>query len=145
MALLREFEGFAMSVTRFVASGSLAALIAGALPPAAWAAGSTVLPKLAAPAAATASETPPPLPAEVEAGAVWYVVIDGAKVGPLTDEALIRRMQKGEITSASLVWRSGMDGWRTIAESETLMAKHVAAAIRNQKPKTPLDEKFGVI
>ncbi len=134
-----------MTVTRFIASGSLAALIAGALPPAALAAGSTVLPKLAAPQEAVASETPPPLPAEVEAGAVWYVVIDGVKVGPLTDEALIRRMQKGEVTSASLVWKSGMDGWQTIAQSETLMAKHVAAAIRDQRKTTPLDEKFGLI
>lgn len=139
-----------MTVARFIASGSLAALIAGAIPPAALAAGSTVLPKLAVPAATVPdAETPPPLPseaeAEAEAGAVWYVVIDGAKVGPLTDEALIRRMQKGEVTSASLVWKSGMTGWQTIAESEALMAKHVAAAIRNQKPKTPLDNKFGVV
>jgi len=139
-------QGFAMTVARFIASGSLAALIAGALPPAALAAGSTVLPKLAVPAATVPdAETPPPLPSEAEAGAVWYVVIDGAKVGPLTDEALIRRMQKGEVTSASLVWKSGMTGWQTIAESEALMAKHVAAAIRNQKPKTPLDNKFGVV
>lgn len=132
-----------MTVARFIASGSLAALIVGALPPAALAAAGTVLPKLAAPAAAApGAQTPPPLPGEAEAGAVWYVVIDGAKVGPLTDEALVRRLQKGEISSASLVWRAGMADWQTIADSETLMARTVAAAIRNQKPKTPLDEKY---
>lgn len=135
-----------MTVARFIASGSLAALVLGAVPPAALAAGSTVLPKLAVPeTAAPGAETPPPLPADAAAGAVWYVVIDGVKVGPLTDEALIRRMQKGEITSASLVWKSGMEDWQTIAQSETLMAKHVAAAIREQRKTTPLDEKFGLI
>ncbi len=130
-----------MSVTRTLAFGSLAALIGGMIPLAATAAAADALPRLAQPAAENA-ETPPPIPATAAAGAVWYVVIDGVKVGPLTEDALIKRMNRGEITPDTLVWRSGMADWQTIAATHTIMGKRVAAAIRDGKPRTPLDEKF---
>jgi hypothetical protein len=132
-----------MSVIRILAAGSLAALVGGVIPGAALAAGGTTLPKLAE-AKGESAETPPPIPASAQAGAVWYVVIDGQKVGPLTEEALLRRMASGEIDASTLVWRSGMDEWQTIAATETIMAKRVAAALTG-KPKTPLDEKFGPV
>ena len=134
-----------MSLTRTLAFGSLVALIGGAIPPAVTAAAAGTLPKLAEPAPARDGETPPPVPAEAEAGAVWYVVIDGAKIGPLTDEALVRRMQNGEVTSANLVWRAGMADWQTIAATHALMGKRVAAALRDQRKTTPLDGKYGLI
>jgi len=126
---------------RILTAGSLAALVGGAIPGAALAAAGAELPKLAQPKAESA-ETPPPIPASAEAGAVWYVVIDGQKIGPLTEEALMRRLDRGEINADTLVWRSGMAEWQTIASTETIVAKRVAAAIKNLKPKTPLDEKF---
>jgi hypothetical protein len=131
-----------MSVIRILTAGSLAALVGGAIPGAAVAAAADTLPKLAAPKAPEA-ETPPPIPASTEAGAVWYVVIDGVKVGPLTDAALLKRMDRGEIGTETLVWRAGMADWQTIAATETIMAKRVAAALKDYKRKTPLDEKFG--
>lgn len=130
-----------MTVTRTLAFGSLVALIGGAIPYSAAAAAATTLPRLAQPAG-DRGETPPPVPASAEAGAVWYVVIDGEKVGPLTDAALLRRMERGEITPDTLVWRAGMADWQKVAANETIMAKRVAAGIGRAKPATPLDEKF---
>lgn len=131
-----------MSITRTLAFGSLAALAAGALPAGAVAMAADTLPKLAAPAA---GEQPPPIPAHAQAAAVWYAVIDGEKVGPLTEEGLMRRLDRGEINSDTLIWRAGMADWQTVASTETIMAKRVGAAIRDWKPPTPLDEKFGLI
>lgn len=134
-----------MSVIRTLTAGSLVALVGGVIPGAALSAAAGELPKLAAPKTATEADQPPPVPASAEAGAEWYVVIDGVKVGPLTEEALMKRLDRGEIDMGTLIWRSGMSDWQTVAETETIVAKRVSAAIRDWKPKTPLDEKFGTL
>lgn len=139
-----------MSVFRTLAFGSLAALAAGVIPGAALAAAADTLPKLAPPRAESAdvspeTETPPPIPASAEAGAVWYVVIDGVKVGPLSEDAVLARMARGEITPDTLVWRAGMADWQTVAATETIMAKRIAAALKSPKRTTPLDEKYGPV
>ena len=131
-----------MSITRTLAFGSLAALVGGALPSGAVAMAADRLPKLATPPSADARETPPPIPASAQPEAVWYVVIDGAQVGPLTEDGVMRRLDRGEISSGTLIWRAGMAQWQTIADTQPIMAKRVAAAIRDWKPPTPLDEKF---
>lgn len=105
---------------------SLAASMAGALPPAAWAAG----------------ETPPPLPGDIAEAAEWYVVIDGQKVGPLTDSAVQRRLTDGTIKDDTLVWRAGMDGWTRAAEATGIQAIKVEAALKNPNRPTRTDNKF---
>ncbi len=129
-----------MTMIRALAAGSLVALAGGVIPGAALAA--TVLPRLAQPAAVS-GETPPPVPASVQQGAGWYVVIDGEQVGPLSDEAVMRRLDRGEITPDTLIWRAGMEDWQAISANQTIMAKRVAVAIGRAKPATPLDGKFG--
>lgn len=131
-----------MSITRSLAFGSLAALVGGALPGGAVAMAADSLPKLAVPAGGAAGETPPPIPTAAKAEAVWFVVIDGEQVGPLTEEGVMRRLDRGEISSDTLIWRAGMGEWQRIADTQPIMAKRVAAAIRDWKPPTPLDEKF---
>lgn len=133
-----------MSFTRTLAFGSLAALAAGVLPSGAVALAADQMPRLSAPSdrPVADADTPPPIPAQARAGAVWYVVIDGEKVGPLTEEGLMARLDRGEINADTLIWKSGMGDWQRVADNHPIMAKRVAAAIRDMKPKTPLDEKF---
>ena len=83
-----------MTMTRAIAFASLAAAICGAVPPAAFAA---AMPPLSPSLPAASGETPPPVPAAAAADARWYVVIDGQAVGPLTDEAVLRRMDHANI------------------------------------------------
>ncbi len=137
-----------MSITRTLAFGSLSALAAGVLPLGAVAVAADKLPRLAeprveTPAPAPTAETPPPIPAAAQSDAVWYVVIDGRQVGPITEEALMGRLDRGEIDADTLIWRSGMDSWQRVAATEPIMAKRVATAIRDWKPVTPLDDKYG--
>ncbi len=125
---------------RALAAGSLVALAGGVIPGAALAA--TVLPRLAQPAAVSAR--PRRLfPQASSSRAGWYVVIDGEQVGPLSDEAVMRRLDRGEITPDTLIWRAGMEDWQAISANQTIMAKRVAVAIGRAKPATPLDGKFG--
>lgn len=41
----------------------------------------------------------------------WYFAPRGECLGPVTDEAAAALVTSGEITSATLVWREGCDGW----------------------------------
>lgn len=46
----------------------------------------------------------------------YYVVIDGAQAGPLTEENLQQLAQNGKLTANSLMWHRGLSGWRRAAE-----------------------------
>lgn len=136
-----------MTITRSLAFGSLAALAAGVMPLGVVAHAAEGFPRLAEPAAtppaaARPGETPPPIPPEAQAHAVWYAVIDGEQVGPMTEDALLARLDRGEIDASTLIWRSGMAQWQAVADIQPIMAKRIAAAIRNWQPETPLDEKY---
>lgn len=61
-----------------------------------------------------AGSAPPEAPA---AAADYYAVIDGEKVGPLTLEQLIQRVDKGEVSASDLVWKTGAAEW---AAADTL-------------------------
>jgi len=128
-----------MTMTRAIAFASLAALIGGAVPPAALAA---AMPPLAPSPPAARGETPPPVPAAAAAEAQWYVVIDGQAVGPLSDEAVIRRLDNGEIAPDTLVWRAGMSEWQSADTAMPLVAKRVEAALKHPKPPARTDQKF---
>jgi membrane protease subunit (stomatin/prohibitin family) len=51
--------------------------------------------------------TPPPIPE----GRVFHVAQGGQATGPFPVSELERRIQAGELTSASLVWSQGMSAW----------------------------------
>ena len=85
---------------------------------------------------------PPPLPAGVAEQAVWYVVIDGQKIGPLTESAVARRMRAGEIQPSALAWREGMAEWTPVASTMTFVGRDVAASLG--KPRPRIDRKFAL-
>jgi hypothetical protein len=57
------------------------------------------------------SETPPmPEPVEDE----WFYHVGGNKFGPVSSESIIANLKRGELNSATKVWRQGMDAWTAI-------------------------------
>ena len=49
----------------------------------------------------------------------WYFVVGRRRIGPVSTEAILRRMARGEIGKGTYVWRAGFEGWRrlpTVAE-----------------------------
>ena len=58
----------------------------------------------------------------------WYAGVRDLPVGPLTRNELSAKIEAGDITSESLVWREGLDDWRplrTVAELSDLV-RHAA-------------------
>lgn len=46
----------------------------------------------------------------------WYYAIDGQRSGPVPHAEFERLIQAGTITGEVLVWRQGMDQWKTLAD-----------------------------
>lgn len=129
-----------MKMTRIVAFASMTAVLGGAMPPAALAA---VIPPLSPAKPAPANELPPPVPGtHASPAASWYVVIDGRAVGPLSDEAVLARLDSGVIEADALVWRAGMTDWQPANESMPLIAKRVEHSLKNPQIPTRRDGLF---
>lgn len=56
---------------------------------------------------ATQTVTPPPIPGEKQ----YYVAVGGHQTGPYTTTEMVEKMQIGEVTRESLVWRQGIGDW----------------------------------
>lgn len=41
----------------------------------------------------------------------YFVVVDGAQAGPLTEQELETLIRGGKVTGESLVWRNGITAW----------------------------------
>jgi hypothetical protein len=55
---------------------------------------------------------------------VWYAGIRDLPVGPLTRKALTERVQNGDVTADTLLWREGLDDWsplRAVRELDDLL------------------------
>ena len=50
---------------------------------------------------------PPPVPL----AATYFVAINGQQAGPFDIPTLAAKVQSGEVTRGSLVWKAGMAGW----------------------------------
>ena len=50
---------------------------------------------------------PPPLPA----ASAWYIGVGGQQLGPLDAAGLQSNLDNGQLTGATLVWRTGMAEW----------------------------------
>lgn len=50
----------------------------------------------------------------------WYAGVRNVPVGPLTRTELAAKIESGDITPDSLVWREGMDDWRPLRDVEEL-------------------------
>ncbi|MCG3174775.1 MAG: hypothetical protein GMKNLPBB_03055 [Myxococcota bacterium] len=65
---------------------------------------------------------PPPRPGAPAAKEVkWFFSIKGVQQGPFDEKTLIGKNRSGLITNKTMVWRSGMDGWKRFAEIPELM------------------------
>lgn len=82
-------------------------------------------PPQGAPAAPAAPAAPPPVPVS---SAAFFVAIGGQQVGPLERDAIQSRIEAGEITKQTLVWRDGMDAWTAAGD---------VAEVRALFPVTP--------
>ena len=60
---------------------------------------------------ATPKTPQPPEPPPLDNAALWYIAIAGQRKGPYGEEAMRVRIELGEVTSDTLVWRQGMAGW----------------------------------
>ena len=60
--------------------------------------------------AAGATAPPPPPPA------AWYVAMEGQSRGPFDLNQMAAGISRGEVTSSTLVWASGMAGWLPAAQ-----------------------------
>ncbi|MFZ3209074.1 MAG: SPFH domain-containing protein [Geobacteraceae bacterium] len=66
---------------------------------------------------------PPDIPPE-DADSKYYVGKNGKKAGPFDINAIIGYIKKGAITKETLIWKEGMDAWKTaglFAEFESLL------------------------
>jgi uncharacterized RDD family membrane protein YckC len=46
----------------------------------------------------------------------WYYAIDDQRLGPVSHEEFEQLVQSGKVTADSLIWRKGMDQWKTLGE-----------------------------
>ncbi len=60
-----------------------------------------------APQQGAAPAGPPPVPGQT----TYYVAVNGQQTGPFPVSTLQQQVQQGALTSESLVWAQGMDGW----------------------------------
>ncbi|MEO9323270.1 SPFH domain-containing protein [Nocardioides sp. C4-1] len=72
---------------------------------------------------AQAAAAPPPVPASSSA---FFVAIGGAQVGPLERAEIEARIEAGEVTRETLVWRDGMASWTPAADVAEVRALFAA-------------------
>jgi hypothetical protein len=60
----------------------------------------------------------------------WYYAKDGQPAGPVEDEELERLTATGDVTDATLVWRSGLAEWKPYGE-----VRYPAAALPARLPE----------
>jgi predicted Zn finger-like uncharacterized protein len=58
----------------------------------------------------------------------WHVAIRNQPMGPMSEEAIRRHIENGEVTLNSLVWREGFDEWRPLGQVRDLAYLAEAAA-----------------
>ena len=61
------------------------------------------------PPATPSSATPPPLPSQ---GTEFHASINGQQAGPFDMPSLEEKINSGEVSRETLVWKPGMDGWK---------------------------------
>jgi predicted Zn finger-like uncharacterized protein len=70
-----------------------------------------------APAARAAAPAPAPAP---PAAHEWYAMVNGEQVGPFGHDDLQQRVDSGEVTDRSHVWRDGLADWKRAGEVDEL-------------------------
>ncbi len=73
---------------------------------------------------------PPPAP-PAAAAAVWHIAANGETTGPFDPTALTQMAAKGTLTTATLVWTPGQDGWKAAGTTA------LASLLTHQPPPAP--------
>lgn len=74
-----------------------------------------------------AAPMPQPLPQ------VFYVVIDGNSVGPLSEIEVLKLISSKQITKDTYIWKPGMSEWQTVEQApEVLKLVLLAPPVFNQ-------------
>jgi uncharacterized protein (TIGR00266 family) len=60
----------------------------------------------------------------------WYLAIGGQKVGPLSEDDVVRRVRGGEIDAGTLVFTSGMTNWTPLGAVPALAGYLPGVALR---------------
>ena len=86
---------------------------------------------------------PPPPPPDL----AYFVLIDGAQMGPLGEAALIEMIKGGKLTGGTQVWTKGMAAWQAagdVAEMAALIEKHADIA-PPPPPPPPAPQFFALV
>jgi hypothetical protein len=73
---------------------------------------------------------------------IWYVGIQGRKVGPMTRAGLVGLKERGQLSSSSLVWREGWPVWaaaEAVQELRPVLGLSVELALAPPLPGDALD------
>jgi uncharacterized protein (TIGR00266 family) len=73
----------------------------------------------------------------VTAGQQWYLVVNGAQVGPIPQEDVLARLRGGQITRTTLVFTAGMANWTPLGDVPQLAAAAGAGPAFTPPPPPP--------
>ncbi len=80
---------------------------------------------------------PPPLaPQQKEELRVWYVYLDEASYGPVSDREMMVLIESGRITASTYMWSKGFTDWQQGKDIE-----HWAARFGKKLPSKPADKR----
>jgi hypothetical protein len=66
---------------------------------------------------------------------VWYLHVNKEPVGPFTEDEIWTKLDSGEVTYSSFIWKKGLKAWKKIEDESTFDATPEA-----DMPPPPLDE-----
>lgn len=64
----------------------------------------------------------------------WYYSSNGSQQGPVSEDDLKAKITSGEVRSADLVWKEGMEGWQAVSKVPELQA--VSPGVMSSTPNT---------
>lgn len=64
-------------------------------------------------------QAPPPSPP------IYYLMVLGERLGPMTLEDVYRKLEQGEVSKQTLIWRQGMVEWQSIVSSAEVDLSHI--------------------
>jgi hypothetical protein len=83
--------------------------------------------------------SPPPLaPKQKEELRTWYVYLDEANYGPISDPEVLSMIKAGRITPSTFMWQKGFKDWQQAKDIEAWAA---AASGGSTKPAAPADKR----
>jgi hypothetical protein len=91
--------------------------------------------------------SPPPLaPKQKQELRTWYIYLDEANYGPVSDPEVLSMIQSGRITPSTYMWQKGFKDWQMAKDIEVWAAavggKKAASADKRATPRKPFETKI---